>query len=44
MILSETIPLRGFFGCVLMLTGMIISQSYLFKRKNKILENRQVIK
>ncbi len=44
MILSETIPLRGFFGCVLMLTGMIISQSYLFKRKNNILKNRQVIK
>ena len=44
MILSETIPLRGFFGCVLMLTGMIISQSYLFKRKNNTLKNRQVIK
>lgn len=44
MILSETIPLRGFFGCVLMLTGMIISQSYLFKRKNNFLKNRQVIK
>lgn len=34
MILSETIPLRGIIGCGLMLTGMIISQSYLFKRKN----------
>lgn len=44
MILSETIPLRGFFGCVLMLTGMIISQSYLFKRKNNMFKNRQVIK
>jgi drug/metabolite transporter (DMT)-like permease len=32
MILSETIPLRGFLGCGLMLTGMIISQSYLFKK------------
>jgi drug/metabolite transporter (DMT)-like permease len=37
LILSETIPLRGLFGCVLMLAGMIISQAYLFIRKNKIL-------
>lgn len=37
MILSETIPLRGLFGCVLMLTGMIISQAYLFNKKNKVL-------
>lgn len=33
MILSETIPLRGIFGCGLMLAGMIISQLYLFKAK-----------
>ncbi len=32
MILSETIPPRGVIGCGLMLTGMIISQSYLFKK------------
>ena len=33
MILNESIPLRGFFGCVMMLIGMILSQLYLFKRK-----------
>jgi drug/metabolite transporter (DMT)-like permease len=41
MILSESIPLRGIIGCGLMLAGMIISQSYLFKPK-KILINTQV--
>jgi len=35
MILSESIPLRGIIGCGFMLTGMIISQSYLFKPKIK---------
>jgi drug/metabolite transporter (DMT)-like permease len=39
MILSETIPLRGVIGCGLMLTGMIISQLYLFKRNNTYLIN-----
>lgn len=32
-ILNESIPLRGLFGCVMMLIGMILSQLYLFKRK-----------
>jgi drug/metabolite transporter (DMT)-like permease len=32
-ILNESIPLRSLFGCVMMLTGMILSQLYLFKRK-----------
>jgi drug/metabolite transporter (DMT)-like permease len=32
-ILNESIPLRGLFGCVLMLIGMILSQLYLFNRK-----------
>ncbi len=35
LLLSETIPLRGFLGCALMLTGMIISQAYLFNKKKK---------
>ena len=43
MILSETIPLRGIFGCGLMLAGMIISQLYLFKAK-KFYTNNQVFK
>lgn len=34
LILNEFIPLRGLFGCMLMLVGMILSQLYLFKRKN----------
>jgi drug/metabolite transporter (DMT)-like permease len=42
LILSESIPPRGFIGCALMLAGMIISQSYLFKRKSKTLQNIQV--
>jgi len=33
MILNESIPARGLFGCLLMLIGMILSQLYLFKRK-----------
>lgn len=33
MILNESIPLRGLFGCLLMLIGMILSQLYLFKEK-----------
>jgi len=33
MILNESIPLRGLFGCVMMLIGMIISQLYLFRGK-----------
>ena len=33
MILNESIPVRGLFGCLLMLIGMILSQLYLFKRK-----------
>lgn len=33
MILNESIPLRGLFGCVMMLIGMILSQLYLFNRK-----------
>lgn len=33
LILNEIIPLRGLFGCMLMLVGMILSQLYLFKRK-----------
>jgi drug/metabolite transporter (DMT)-like permease len=33
MILNESIPMRGLFGCWLMLIGMILSQIYLFKRK-----------
>ncbi|MGB5529973.1 MAG: DMT family transporter [Ignavibacteriaceae bacterium] len=33
LILNESIPLRGLFGCLLMLIGMILSQLYLFKRK-----------
>jgi len=33
MILNESIPMRGFLGCLLMLIGMIVSQLYLFKGK-----------
>ena len=33
MILSESIPVRGLIGCLLMLIGMILSQLYLFNRK-----------
>jgi drug/metabolite transporter (DMT)-like permease len=33
LILNEVISVRGLFGCVLMLIGMILSQLYLFKRK-----------
>jgi len=33
MILNESIPMRGLFGCLLMLIGMILSQLYLFNRK-----------
>ncbi len=33
LILNEIIPVRGLFGCLLMLVGMILSQLYLFKRK-----------
>jgi len=32
LILNESIPLRGFIGCFLMLVGMILSQLYLLKR------------
>jgi len=35
LILNESIPLRGLFGCLLMLIGMILSQLYLFKGKKK---------
>jgi drug/metabolite transporter (DMT)-like permease len=37
LILDESIPLRGLFGCFLMLVGMILSQLYLFRRKKEIL-------
>lgn len=33
LILNETIPVRGLIGCLLMMSGMIISQLYLFKSK-----------
>jgi drug/metabolite transporter (DMT)-like permease len=33
LILNESIPLRGFLGCILMLLGMILSQLYLFGKK-----------
>lgn len=33
LILNESIPLRGFLGCTLMLLGMILSQLYLFGKK-----------
>jgi len=33
MILNESIPMRGLFGCLLMLIGMILSQLYLFRTK-----------
>jgi drug/metabolite transporter (DMT)-like permease len=33
LILNESIPLRGLFGCVMMLIGMILSQLYLFRVK-----------
>ncbi|MDH3268853.1 MAG: DMT family transporter [Ignavibacteria bacterium] len=33
LILNESIPMRGLFGCLLMLIGMILSQLYLFKSK-----------
>jgi len=33
MILNESIPMRGLFGCLLMLIGMILSQLYLFRAK-----------
>ena len=35
LILSETLPIRGYMGCALMLLGMLIAQSENFK-KNKI--------
>jgi len=35
LILSETLPVRGYMGCALMLVGMLIAQSENFK-KNKI--------
>ncbi len=37
LILNESIPMRGLIGCLLMLIGMILSQLYLFKRKNNFL-------
>jgi len=33
MILNESIPMRGLFGCVMMLIGMILSQLYLLRAK-----------
>ena len=39
LILDESISLRGLLGCSLMLTGMILSQLYLFKRKQEIIKN-----
>lgn len=36
LLLDETIPLRGLFGCVLMMLGMILSQLYLFGKKKEI--------
>ena len=32
-ILNESIPLRGLFGCFLMLIGMVLSQLYFLKKK-----------
>jgi drug/metabolite transporter (DMT)-like permease len=37
-ILDEMISFRGLIGCVLMLTGMVLSQLYLFKSK-KVISN-----
>lgn len=34
LILSETLPIRGYFGCALMLIGMLIAQSENFKKSN----------
>ncbi|MDP3385652.1 MAG: DMT family transporter [Eubacteriales bacterium] len=34
-LLGERLPLRGYFGSLLMLAGMLISQADNFKRKNK---------
>lgn len=34
LILSEKLPMRGYFGCILMLTGMLIAQSDNFKKSN----------
>jgi len=39
LILNESIPLRGLFGCLLMLIGMILSQLYLFKGKKEVISN-----
>ena len=36
-LLGEIISFRGFIGCGLMLTGMIVSQLYLLKRKTEII-------
>ncbi len=36
LILSEKLPMRGYFGCILMLTGMLISQSDNFKKSNVV--------
>lgn len=38
LVLNESISIRGFWGCFLMLIGMILSQLYLFKRKKKHLQ------
>lgn len=35
MILDESIPMRGLFGCVMMLIGMMLSQVYLFSKKKE---------
>jgi drug/metabolite transporter (DMT)-like permease len=32
LLLKETLPLRGYFGCALMLAGMLISQTENIKR------------
>lgn len=34
LILSERLPIRGYFGCALMLIGMLIAQSENFKKSN----------
>jgi drug/metabolite transporter (DMT)-like permease len=39
LILDESIPLRGLFGFLLMLIGMILSQLYLFKGKKEVISN-----
>ncbi len=36
LILNESIPFRGLFGCFLMFVGMILSQLYLFRRKKEV--------